>query len=87
MLLLLSGIWQRLTGQYAKIKAQNEMETLLAWQRDRAEKDNLVFEQLKERHALQRPFLPDRKSWINFLANVGDSYVSIVLKVNGKNLG
>ncbi len=49
----LSGIWQRLTGQYAKIKAQNEMETLLAWQRDRAEKDRLVFEQLKERHAIQ----------------------------------
>jgi Relaxase/Mobilisation nuclease domain len=49
----LSGIWQRMTGQYAKIKAHNEMETLLAWQRDRAEKDNLVFEQLKERHALQ----------------------------------
>jgi Relaxase/Mobilisation nuclease domain len=49
----LSGIWQRMTGQHAKIKAANEMETLLAWQRDRAEKDNLVFEQLKERHALQ----------------------------------
>lgn len=49
----LSGIWQRLTGQYSKIKAEHEMETLLAWQRDRAEKDNLVFEQLKERHALQ----------------------------------
>jgi hypothetical protein len=49
----LSGIWQRLTGQYAKIKAQNEMETLVAWQRDRAEKDSLVFEQLKERQALQ----------------------------------
>lgn len=49
----LSGIWQRLTGQYAKIKSQNEMETLLAWQRDRAEKEDLIFEQLKERHALQ----------------------------------
>jgi hypothetical protein len=49
----LSGIWHRLTGQYAKIKAQNEMETVLAWQRDRAEKDSLIFEQLKERQALQ----------------------------------
>ncbi len=28
-----SGIWHRLTGQYAKIKAQNEQETLQAWQR------------------------------------------------------
>jgi Relaxase/Mobilisation nuclease domain len=49
----LSGIWQRLTGQYAKIKAQNEMETVLAWQRDRAERDALIFEQLNERQALQ----------------------------------
>jgi hypothetical protein len=49
----LSGIWHRLTGQYAKIKAQNEMETVLAWHRDRAEKDSLIFEQLKERQALQ----------------------------------
>lgn len=49
----LSGIWHRLTGQYAKIKAHNEMETLLAWQRDRAEKDSLNFEQRKERQALQ----------------------------------
>ena len=49
----LSGIWHRVTGQFAKIKAQNEMETLLAWQRDRSEKDSLVFEQLKERQALQ----------------------------------
>ena len=49
----LSGLWQRLTGQYAKIKAQNEMETVLAWQRDRGERDALIFEQLKERQALQ----------------------------------
>lgn len=56
----LSGIWQRLTGQYAKIKAQNEMETLVAWQRDRAEKDSLVFEHLKERQALQADFKKQR---------------------------
>jgi hypothetical protein len=49
-----SGIWHRLTGQYAKIKAQNEQETLQAWQRDRAEKDALIFKQLDERHALQK---------------------------------
>ena len=33
-----SGIWHRLTGQYAKIRAQNEAETLQVWQRDRAKK-------------------------------------------------
>lgn len=39
-----SGIWHRLTGQYARIKAQNEQETLKAWQRDRDAKDALIFE-------------------------------------------
>ncbi|MEE2944204.1 MAG: relaxase/mobilization nuclease domain-containing protein [Pseudomonadota bacterium] len=50
----ISGIWHRLTGQYAKIKTQNEQETLQAWQRDRAEKDTLIFRQLEERQVLQR---------------------------------
>ncbi|MFG6598777.1 MULTISPECIES: relaxase/mobilization nuclease domain-containing protein [unclassified Sulfitobacter] len=49
-----SGIWHRLTGQYAKVKARNELETLKAWQRDRAEKDALIFSQIEERQALQR---------------------------------
>lgn len=49
-----AGIWHRLTGQYARIKAQNERETLMAWQRDRDEKDALIFDQIKEREVLQR---------------------------------
>ncbi|SLN74580.1 TraM recognition site of TraD and TraG [Roseovarius gaetbuli] len=49
-----SGIWHRLTGQYAKIKAQNEQETLKSWQRDREQKDEMIFTQLEEREALQR---------------------------------
>ena len=49
-----SGIWHRLTGQYSRIKAQNERETLQAWQRDRAEKDGLVFSQIEERQRLQQ---------------------------------
>lgn len=49
-----SGIWHRLTGRYAKIKSQNELETLQAWRRDRSEKDALIFKQLDERDASQR---------------------------------
>ncbi|WP_295537609.1 relaxase/mobilization nuclease domain-containing protein [uncultured Thioclava sp.] len=49
-----SGIWHRLTGQYAKIKAQSEQETLKAWQRDRDQKDEMIFKQIEERQALQR---------------------------------
>lgn len=49
-----SGIWHRLTGQYSKVKAQNEHEALEAYRRDRAEKDALIFKQLEERQTLQR---------------------------------
>ncbi len=49
-----SGIWHRLTGQYGNIKAQNEQDTLQAWQRDRDQKDEMIFKQLEEREALQR---------------------------------
>lgn len=55
-----SGIWQRITGRYAKVKAQNEQETLQAWQRDRAEKDGLIFRQLEERQGLQRDLKAQR---------------------------
>ncbi|WP_127144660.1 hypothetical protein [Pelagibacterium montanilacus] len=48
-----SGIWHRLTGQYAKIRKQNEREALEAFRRDRAVKDDLIFRQLEERGALQ----------------------------------
>ena len=48
-----SGIWGRLTGKVAKLKAQNEMEALQSWQRDRQEKDRLIQRQLDERHKLQ----------------------------------
>lgn len=48
-----SGIWDRITGRYTKIKTQNEQEALQALQRDRKEKDALVFKQLQERQTLQ----------------------------------
>ena len=57
-----SGIWHRLTGQYAKIRAQNEREALEALRRDRAEKDNLVFRQIEERQAIQREVSAQREA-------------------------
>ncbi|GAB4142570.1 MAG: hypothetical protein Tsb0016_11020 [Sphingomonadales bacterium] len=55
-----SGIWHRLTGQYGKIRAQNERETLEAFRRDRTEKDGLVLKQLDERQALQQDIKAQR---------------------------
>lgn len=49
-----SGIWSRITGKYGKIKRQNEMDTYVAWQRDRAVRDRLVARQLDERQRLQQ---------------------------------
>ncbi len=49
----LSGVRHRLTGRYAAVKAFNERETLQAWQRDRAEKDDLILKQTEERRVLQ----------------------------------
>lgn len=47
------GLWRRLTGEYARIKRQNEQELLKAWHRDRAETDALIVRQLEERQSLQ----------------------------------
>lgn len=55
-----SGIWHRLTGRYAKVKAQNERETLEAWRRDRSEKDTLIFQQLQERQVLRQDIKAQR---------------------------
>ena len=49
----LRGVWHRLTGQYKRVKCQNEQETLLAWQRDRGEKDALVTKHIEQRRNLQ----------------------------------
>jgi hypothetical protein len=55
-----SGIWHRLTGQYDRIRMQNEREALETYHRDRAAKDDLIFRQLEERQALQTYILAQR---------------------------
>ena len=47
------GIWDRLTGKYARIRRQNEIEALHGYRRDEAEKERLVAQQLAERRPLQ----------------------------------
>ncbi|MCU7859921.1 MAG: relaxase [Candidatus Thiodiazotropha sp. (ex Lucinoma kastoroae)] len=49
----LRGLLDHVTGQYRRIREQNERETLLAQERDRREKDRLIFGQLDQRRALQ----------------------------------
>lgn len=49
----LAGIWDRLRGEYARRRKQNELEALFALQRDRAQRHALVQSQLAERQELQ----------------------------------
>ncbi len=49
----LKGVWHRLTGKYSKVKHQNEQEALLAIQRDRKEKDELIFGHIDQRQQLK----------------------------------
>ncbi|MCJ1903359.1 hypothetical protein MR829_23880, partial [Paracoccus versutus] len=57
-----SGIWHRLTGKYAKVRAQNEHDALEALHRDRAEKDALIFKQIEERQAIERDVRMQREA-------------------------
>jgi len=48
----LMGIWYRLTGKYEKTKRENELDALVAFQRDRQEKDELIFKHIQQRQQL-----------------------------------
>lgn len=48
----LKGLWDRLRGEHKRINQQNVQEAKLAAQRDRAEKDKLVFQQMDTRREL-----------------------------------
>ena len=49
-----AGVWQRVTGEYQKIRAINEAETKAAIQRDRKELHSLIRSQLLMRQDLQQ---------------------------------
>lgn len=49
----LAGLWDRLTGTYAKLRKQNELEALWALRRDREQRHALLQAQRAERQALQ----------------------------------
>lgn len=53
------GLVDRFTGKHKRIKEQNERETLEALQRDKQEKDHMVFEQLRQRRAIALKVRPE----------------------------
>lgn len=48
-----AGFWDRLTGEHVRTMKRNELEAIFSLQRDRAQRDDLVIAQMKERRALQ----------------------------------
>lgn len=50
----LGGLWDKITGKAATIRAANERDALRALHRDRAQRDRLSRDQLRERDPLQR---------------------------------
>ena len=49
----LRGLWDNITGRARAIRAINEEEALRGFRRDRAQRDGLIWAQLKEREPLQ----------------------------------
>lgn len=52
-----ASLWDRLTGEHAKVRKQNELEAYWSLHRDRAQRDALVSAQLRERQSLQQKIL------------------------------
>lgn len=68
----LSGLWSRITGQYQKIRRENEAAAELAHRRDVKEREHLVFSQLKERRRLQSVIRAERSLQATLLWDLRD---------------
>ncbi|MFN7609572.1 MAG: relaxase, partial [bacterium] len=64
------GIWDRLTGEYAKARKQNEMEAFFALNRDRKQRHDLVAAHLKDRQALQVKIMEVRNKQTKMILNL-----------------
>lgn len=57
------GLWDRITGQHAKLRGQNEAEAAACAERDAAEKQALIERQLEERQRLQQEINEERRGY------------------------
>lgn len=64
------GIWQRLSGEYTRIRKQNEQETYAAFQRDRRQREVLIFAQMHDRRNLQRQIKTVRKQHADLFRDI-----------------
>ena len=66
----LKGLWQRLTGQHAHIRTQNERAAYLAFRRDRLQRQALIDHQLMDRQELQAEFRQIREQHVAVLTDL-----------------
>jgi hypothetical protein len=64
------GIWDRLTGEYAKARKRNEMEAFFALNRDRKQRHDLIQAHLKDRQALQAKIIEVRTKQTKMILNL-----------------
>ncbi|WP_394693142.1 relaxase/mobilization nuclease domain-containing protein [Hyphobacterium sp.] len=50
----LSGVWDHLRGEHARIRRENELAAYAAHERDRKQRDDIVFRHIEERQRLTR---------------------------------
>ena len=65
-----AGLWDRITGRYGRAVKENEAEAFAAFQRDRAQRNELVADQMKERRALQREIVVVRQRHASRVADL-----------------
>lgn len=56
------GVWDRLTGKYARIRKQNEFDAFWAYRRDQDQRQALIEQQLDERRVLQEEITRARQA-------------------------
>lgn len=66
----LLGLWDRVTGKHASIRAQNEVEVTASAERDAAERQALIDCQLEERQRLQQDIRMEREAYARWLARL-----------------
>lgn len=64
------GLWDRITGKYARIRRENERAAFTAYRRDLAQKQSLIDRQLQERQALQHNVRKTRQAHTKDMAQL-----------------
>lgn len=66
----LKGLWQRMTGQHARIRKENEQQAFEALKRDTRQRQNLIDAQRTERQKLQREITASRSRYAERLRHI-----------------